>query len=418
MRGALLCAALAVVHGPVPALAQSVMLTESEAIARLSTDGGRVRSIRAPVEVTRVDVLAAGRWPNPRVSVERQAVAGVTEYYSSVSQILPITGRRRFDVQAAEAVVSARSSRADDDVRRLRADLRLAFAALVAAQDRERELSAARDRVRDLSRILAAREQAGDAAGFDRLRSEREVLDLESDLVIASTDRARAQATVAGFYGARVDPAQVVAVRGATAAREVPALEALMGQAEAARGALVAFEHEAEAARFAALSANRRLLPEPEVFAGTKSSTAGTGGGGAVTVGSGAIGPLVGVQTTIPLFDRAKPERALAAARAAQAASDAASFRAVLRGEVAALREAVLQRRAAADRYRVEGIGGAADIERIARVSYDAGERGILELLDAYRVSASARVRQSLLDLAVRQAEVELEFATGWEVPL
>jgi hypothetical protein len=29
----------------------------------------------------------------------------------------------------------------------------------------------------------------------------------------------------------------------------------------------------------------------------------------------------------------------------------------------------------------------------------------------------SVRVRQAALDLAVRQAEVELEFATGWEIP-
>jgi outer membrane protein TolC len=57
-------------------------------------------------------------------------------------------------------------------------------------------------------------------------------------------------------------------------------------------------------------------------------------------------------------------------------------------------------------------------IERIAQVSYDAGERGILELLDSYRLGTSARVRQALLDLAVRQAEIELGFATGWESSL
>ena len=89
----------------------------------------------------------------------------------------------------------------------------------------------------------------------------------------------------------------------------------------------------------------------------------------------------------------------------------------MLRGEVAALRAAVLQRRAAAERYRAEAVNSAAQIERIAQVSYDAGERGILELLDAYRIGASARVRQAALDLAVRQAEIELEFATGWEMP-
>jgi outer membrane protein TolC len=57
------------------------------------------------------------------------------------------------------------------------------------------------------------------------------------------------------------------------------------------------------------------------------------------------------------------------------------------------------------------------DVERIAQVSYDAGERGILELLDALRVSSSARVRQAALDAAAREAEIELEFVSGWEMP-
>jgi outer membrane protein TolC len=78
----------------------------------------------------------------------------------------------------------------------------------------------------------------------------------------------------------------------------------------------------------------------------------------------------------------------------------------------------VLQRRDAAERYRTEAVNSAAQIERIALVSYDAGEHSILELLDAYRIGMSARVRQAALDLAVRQAEIELEFATGWEMPL
>lgn len=419
MRKAVCPAALAVVLASSGAGAQSLMLTESEALARLAADSPRVQAIRAPVDIARVDVLATGRWPNPRVNWDRQSVAGVTEHYVTVSQPLPITGRRRLDVRAASALVSASSSRADDGVRRLRADLRLVFAELVAAQTTERELAAARDRLRELSDILAKREGEGDAAGFDRLRAEREVLDVESDLVMAATERARAQATLAGFFGDGTDPSRIEAVSRPASGPAVPAVAVLLEQAESTRGELVAFRHDLEAAGFAARAADRRLVPEPEIFVGTKSSTASSGGvGSAVTIGAGAVGPVIAVHATIPLFDRARPERALAAARAAQAEAGASSFRAVLRGQVAALREAVLQRRAAADRYRAEAVKSAAQIERIAQVSYDAGERGILELLDAFRLGASARVRQTTLDLAVRQAEIELEFATGWEIPL
>ena len=77
----------------------------------------------------------------------------------------------------------------------------------------------------------------------------------------------------------------------------------------------------------------------------------------------------------------------------------------------------MIERREAADRYRAASTTLSADLERIAQVSYDAGERGILELLDAYRSGAAARVRQAALDAAARQAEIELEFVSGWEVP-
>ena len=418
MRGAVLCAALAALV-PSGAGAQSISLAERDAVARLSPDGARARAARAPVEIARADVAAAGRWPNPRMSVERQSVAGVTEYYTSISQPLPITGRRGFDVEAASALVAARTNRADDTVRRLRADLQLAFAELVSAQTRERDLTAARDKLRELSEVLAKRENAGDAAGFDRLRAERETLDLESDLVMAATARATAQVRLVSFFDQPVEPSSIVAVGGQGTPAAVPALDALLAQAESTRGDLTAFQHEIDAARFVARAADRRWIPEPEVFGGTKSSTAGTGSsGGAVTVGAGAIGPLLGVQFSVPLFDRGQPEHALAAARLTQAETGAEAFRTVLRGEAAVLRDAVLQRRAAADRYRSQALGDAAQIERIAQVSYDAGERGILELLDAYRLGASARLRQASLDLAVRQAEIELSFTTGWERPL
>ena len=401
---------------PAGAGAQSLMLSESNALARLSTDSPRMRAIRAGVDVARVDVLSAGRWPNPRVNWDRQSVAGISENLITVSQILPLAGRRRLEVQAASARVEATTHRIDDETRRLRSDLRLAFAELQAAQIRARELASARDRLRELVEILAKRETEGDAAGFDRLRAEREVLDLEADLVVATTERARAQATLAAFFSGATDSSQIVAIPRSTPGAPVPSVEALMESAEASRGDLLAFGKDLEGARLSERAASRSRVPEPEIFAGTKSSTAGGGGvGSAITIGGGDLGPVIGVHATIPLFDRARPERALAVARAAQAEAQATAFRLTLQGHVIALRAAVIDRRAGAARYRAEAVNRADQIEQIARVSYEAGEGGILELLDAYRIGASARVRQTTLDLAVRQTEIELEFATGWE---
>jgi cobalt-zinc-cadmium efflux system outer membrane protein len=183
-------------------------------------------------------------------------------------------------------------------------------------------------------------------------------------------------------------------------------VEALVERAESIRGDLLALRQEVNAARLAGRAAERRWIPEPEIVVGTKASSAA----------GGDLGSVVTVHATIPLFDRSRAEKALAAARAAQADARAEAFRLSLRTEIAALRAAVLERRETAARYRAAAVNGANEIERIAQVSYDAGERGILELLDAYRTGSTARMRQAVLDAAVRQAEVELEFVSGWEI--
>lgn len=406
MRTVVFIATFAAIAFPTAGSAQPLTLTESDALARLSADSPRVRAVRSGIDVARAEAMAAGRWPNPRISFDREAVSGVTENMVMVAQPLPFTGRRSLEMAAATAMVSAASNRGDDEMRRLRADLRLAFADLVTAQSRERELTAAVDRVRGLVGILLKREAAGDAAGFDRLRAEREAIEFEADRAAARIERARAQGTLAGFFTSVSDPSQLVAVGGSTAPATVPPLEVLVDRAEASRGELLALGHEMEAAGFSDRAAARRQVPEPEIVAGTKTSTAA----------GGDTGSVIAVHATIPLFDRARPERAIARAKAAQAEARLSALRLALRGHIAALRTLVVERRAAAEQYRAEAMRSADRIERIAQVSYDAGERGILELLDAYRTGATARIRQAALDAGVRQAEIELEFVSGWEI--
>ena len=389
----------------VPAASQTV-LPEAEALARLSADSPRARAIRAGVDVARAEVSAAGRWPNPRLTIDRESVAGVSETLTTVLQPLPVTGRRGLEREAASAAADANASRAEDEVRRLRADLRLAYAELAVAQVRERELSRSRVQLVDLVGILERREAAGDVAGFDRLRAAHEVLDVDADLMIAASDVVHAQARLAGFFAPGTEATTLVAADLPPGAFDLPPLDALIERAEQTRGRLLALRKDQEAAQWAIRAADRRRFPEPEVLAGTKSSN----------VGGGDVGSVIGVQATLPIFDRSRPERAVAQARVSQAHAELDAFRATLRAEVAAARVAAQVRRRVAESYRELALSNVGEVERIARVSYDAGERGILELLDALRTSSSARVRQAALDVSARTAEIELEFVSGWEI--
>ena len=389
----------------VPAASQTV-LPEAEALARLSADSPRARAIRAGVDVARAEISVAGRWPNPRLTVDRESVAGVSETLTTVLQPLPVTGRRGLEREAASAAADANASRAEDEGRRLRADLRLAYAELAAAQLRERELSRSRAQLVDLVGILDRREAAGDVAGFDRLRAAHEVLDMDADLMIAASDVVHAQARLAGFFAPGTEATTLVAADPPPGAPDLPPLDALIERAEQTRGRLLALRKDQEAAQWAIRAADRRRFPEPEVLAGTKSSN----------VGGGDVGSVIGVQATLPIFDRSRPERAVAQARVSQAQAELDAFRVTLRADVAAARVAAQVRRRVAESYRDLALSNVGEVERIARVSYDAGERGILELLDALRTSSSARIRQAALDVAARTAEIELEFVSGWEI--
>jgi outer membrane protein, heavy metal efflux system len=400
------CVAAALACLPGPTAGQTV-LSEADALARLSADSPRVRAIRSAVDVTRADALAAARWPNPRFTFNRESVAGVTENMFYVTQPLPVNGRRGLEVDAASALVAASEQRAEEEIRQVRAALRRAYADLVAAQSRQDAMTASRDRLRALAEVLARRESAGDAAGYDRLRAEREVMELEADLATARVDRTRAQGALAGFFAPSADPATLVAESLTPATRpSIPAVETLVAHAEGTLPELAALKHEVESSEFASRAAARRPIPDPEIVAGTKSST----------LGGGDVGSVFSVHLTVPLFDRAKPENALAQARRAQSDARIAALQSTLRADIASLRAIAVERRRAADSYRASTSASANQLERIAQVSYDAGERGILELVDAYRTSGASRLRQVALDAAARQAEIELELVSGWEI--
>jgi len=400
--------ALAAVLLPAGVGAQSLSLTEAQALARLSDESPRVRAARAAVEVARADVAAAGRWPNPRVTFNRESVLGIAENYLTVTQALPVGGRRELDVSVANSRVEATLHRVDDRLRRLHADLRLAFTDLWVTQARERELASSRDRLRTLSDVLGRREAGGESSGFDRLRAERSVIDVDADRAAAAAERARAEGLLTGFFASTLPVTNgIEAIRPDQPPTTLPPIDDLVARAELVRGDLLALALEREAASFMAQGADRRRIPEPEIVAGTKSSSAGTGD----------VGSVFGVHFSLPLFDHGGPERAAAHARAAQVDAEAEALRLAIRTEIGGWRAAVIERRAIAGRYRAAVNASTDDIERIALVSYESGESGILELLDAHRTASSARVRQAMLDAAVREAEIELEFVSGWEIP-
>lgn len=388
-----------------PAAAQGTM-TESDAVARVSLESPRARAIRATVDVARADARVAGLWPNPSVSLSREAVAGTSEQFVLLSQTLPITGRLGLASESAAAAVRAAELRVDDVLRRLRVDARRAYVGLAAVEARVRHLERALEDLKALVGILAARERAGDAAGFDRLRAERETAELAAELGAARAERARWQGELAVYFYPAPDPSSLRAEPLAPVPTPLPAVDDLVTRAGAARPDLLAFERDAEAARLAGAAAARSRVPEPEIVAGLKTSS----------TGDDRKGSVFSINFALPLFDRAQPGRARADAQARRAQAEGEALRDEINATIRAYHRAAGERRATADEYRRTALPASDDVRRIARVSYDAGERGILELIDAYRQASDARLRVVALDAAAAEADIDLERATALEI--
>jgi len=56
------------------------------------------------------------------------------------------------------------------------------------------------------------------------------------------------------------------------------------------------------------------------------------------------------------------------------------------------------------------------ELLRTARVGYEEGELGILQLLDAYRIGRQTALRRVELQSAVKEIEIELSRNAGYEV--
>jgi len=116
----------------------------------------------------------------------------------------------------------------------------------------------------------------------------------------------------------------------------------------------------------------------------------------------------------VPVFNRGQRDVALAQAEQSLARSRYEARLHLARAEIEFAHQEVLRIGEAESHYR-----RAADpdeLVRVARIAYDEGEQGILELLDAYRTALEVRLRRLDLATASRRARIRLDVVVGEEV--
>ena len=381
-------------------------LTEEQALTRMRMEHPLIRVLQLTVRELAADGRERSLLANPTVSYTREDAGLSVDDFLVVTQELPVRRRLGLLREAAEQAVTAAEARTDADLLAFATRLRLAFADLLVAQERTQTLETTLSDLNRLVDVLRAREEQGEGSRFDRLRAERELVDVDTDLGSVAIDRLTAQARLASFFAPGTDPAGLIAVGRLAEGRTVPDLDVLLAQALASRPdyrALALGETQWATEKRAA---ERLRLPGVAVTAGLKRT-------GAPAVRES--GYVVTATLAVPLFNKGQAQVARAEAARGRTDAERQALRTRIDSEVRVAHAAASRYRQLVDRYRVGSVERAAELTAIATAAYEEGEYGILELLDAHLVTLRARLRLLQLSSAARRAAIELDRAIGQE---
>jgi cobalt-zinc-cadmium efflux system outer membrane protein len=381
-------------------------LTEEQALDRMRAGHPYLRALRLGVREIEAGERERGLLANPTVGYTREDAGGASDDFLLFSQELPLRGRVGLLREAAGHAVTAAEARAEASRLAFEARLRLAFTDLLLAQEQVAVLDGGLQELVRLVEVLRAREREGEGSRFDRLRTEREVADVETDLEAAIIERLMARARLAAFLEPGTAADRLFAVGRLLDAAPVPGPDASLARALARRAdyrALTLGETRWATERRAA---ERLRLPAAAVTAGLKRSGSAPGR---------ESGYVVAATVGVPLFNRGQAQVARAEAARAKTDAERLALRTRIRSEVRAAHAAASRYRALAERYRVESVEPAAELAAIATAAYEEGEYGILELLDAHRVVVGAGLRLLELSATARRAGIDLDLAAGGE---
>ena len=391
MRDASISIAILLCAMPVAARAQDVV-DEDTAIERaLSREGISARD-DAERAASAAEIGVIGPRDNPSVELSREGAGGESEYQLGIVQPIDLNGRRgslrdaaRADGLATEAEIARRRQV-------LVAEVRQAYVQCAAASAQIDVWQRYTDELAEAERVSNARAEAGDTAVYDvrRVRVERRAA--EAQLARARGDVAADCAALASLTGI-ADP-QV----------ELEAIARLSSAAEPGeRADLLADERRIEAAQYRVRAADQARLPQLAVGVGVLRRDDGI---------DTAYGPVVSVGVTVPLWNSGSAAVRREQARAAALESELL----ITRRRVEAEQNAAAARLAAAREAAVTAAGARQDAGRlgtIAETAYQAGEIGVVELLDAYEAAREADLSVIALATDAALAAVEYDLAIG-----
>lgn len=371
------------------------------------------RSPRLAVEQVAIDAaeadrITAGAFPNPSVSYGRftpsggatTMFAGSQQQQATLDLPLLIGGQRGARIEAAEQGLLAARARvglAGNELALRAADL---FVGLQAAQEKASMLDESVAEVERVVAIVSGRLTSGAASRYDLTRVEVELAGVNARLADARADWADKSAGLAVLLGA---PGWRPIASGAAAPSGLPTSAAEWRESMISRNPqIVAARREEEAAQAALTRTERERWPVPVLSVGRSWTSDPFGAAN-----------FVGLSTEIPLSDARRGAMAKAAAdlRVAQRRREAIESEADV--ELRRLVDALAQRRAALERFRLNVGERIPALKQMAEDAYRLGRGSLLELIDAARSRLDARLTEVDLRTATVGQELRILGLTG-----
>ena len=384
---------------PSPVAGPQITLDQALALAMANNRTITAACFRRAVDLAGIDV--AKERPNPELRYEQSKE---TPHQSlTAAQPIELGGKRGRRVAVAEAVAHTGEAELAMAVADVRAQVRLAYYGLAAAQARESialDLQALTGRARDAAQ---ERFEAGQIARLEVLQADLLLAQAENEAAAQSGESDAARAELNVLIGrAPSDPTQVSEDLSAAAlpAPEIAAEAAIAGNA----GLAVIDRQAAEAAARAEL-ARAQQTPDPTVEAAATHDAPG----------EFDWGWRFAVGLTVPLWTRHKAAVRVEEATLAQLRAQREALVQKLAGAVgAALARARVQRQQYL-RYRDEILPRSHEVETMAEESYRSGQTGLPALLQALQSAREARAKavQAALDYQAALAELERAAAVG-----
>ena len=377
---------------PAAGASQPAVVTEAEFLAAVGEGHPALAALRMNLGSARAEALAAAALADPEVGAVREDPDGDAEQIDLTVSWQPPQPGRRLAVAAAGHGIAAAEARLEAERLALHLVLHEAYAAWAIASERTDHLARNADRLAELARREGERAERGEVSGLEARRLALAADEAASRLALAEAEAAAALATVRGWVPELADGAL----------SELPALVPPRAALPAQHPRLIALEQDLEAARLSSRAADR-IVRWPELIAGWQRQELDAGS---------VEGPILGISWPLPLLDRNRAERSLAASREENAGARLEAARRRFEADRAGALAAYGRLEAAA-REAHRAASGNPGMVAAAVAAFEQGEAGVTDLLETLRSAVDSEATALDLHTAALAAFRRLEELAG-----